>query len=75
MITKQFLEDLERMIRKLKRALKKEGSVKKGDKLKIDVPHIDKQIEYTITQEDIQTLKDDLSKKKKDLKDKFKEAD
>lgn len=74
-ITKQFLDELEREIRGMRRALGRKERINKLTKISIDIPLVNKKIEYTITQEDKNKIEKEATDKEKDLKDKLKELE
>jgi len=75
-ITEQYLEELERKIKILTRALKRKNRFDKiGDKIPVDVPFVNKKIDYTVTEQDRQKIEQEATDKEKEFKDKLKEIE
>ena len=75
-ITEQYLEELERKIKILTRALKRKNRFDKiGDKISVDVPFVNKKMEYSVTEEDRQKIEQEATDAETSLKDKLKEIE
>ncbi len=75
-ITTKFLDELERKIREVKRALRRKEHIDKlPDKIQVDIPFFNKQIEYTVTQADKDKIEQEATNKEQELRDKIKEID
>ena len=71
-ITEQYLDEVEKKIKELKRALRKKSGL--NGKITVDIPFVNKQLDYTITQADRDAINQEISEKETALKDKFKEV-
>ena len=76
MIKTKFLDELENLIIQMRRALRRKESLNKlGAKIRVNVPFVNKQIEYTITQADKDKIEQEATEKEQEFKDKIKEID
>lgn len=76
MINEKLLDELEKKIKEYRMALRRKLSLAAtGDKIQMQVPFFNKQVEYVITQEDRDLVENGLNNKEKELKDKLKEID
>jgi len=76
MITTKFLDELEKKIRQVRRAIaRKERIDKLPEKIQVDVPFFNKQMEYTVIQGDKDLINQEATNKEQELRDKIKEID
>jgi len=75
-ITEKFLDELEGKIREYKGALRRKTHLDTiGDKMPVRVPFFNKQIEYTVTQEEKDAIEQEAINKEQELRDKIKEIE
>lgn len=72
MVDEKFLDELEQKIQDLRRVLRRKAGM--DTKIAIQVPFVNKQIEYIITEVDRQAIEQEIANKEKVLTDKFKEV-
>ncbi len=75
-INKKFLDELEQKIKGFRKALRRKEQIDNlPNKIQIDVPFFNKQIDYTITQEDKDKIEQDAIDKRNALKTKIDDID
>ena len=75
-INQKFLDELENLIRQMRRALRmKERIEKMSPTIQVDVPFFNKKIDYTVTQADKDKVNQEATDTEQALKDKIKEID